>query len=71
MRSAWPLDMRMSQEGETAADLVNTESREELARILKDYGEEPFAWQIAGKIVEARETSPIETTLRRGPDRGK
>ena len=48
----------MSQEGETAADLVNTESREELARILRDYGEEPFAWQIAGKIVEARETAP-------------
>ena len=62
-RADAPLDMRMSQEGETAADLVNTESREELARILKDYGEEPFAWQIAGKIVEARETSPIETTL--------
>ena len=38
-------------------------SREELARILKDYGEEPFAWQIAGRIVEARETAPIETTL--------
>ena len=37
----------MSQEGETAADLVNSESREELARILRDYGEEPFAWQIA------------------------
>ena len=53
----------MSQEGETAADLVNTESREELARILRDYGEEPFAWQIAGKIVEARENAPIETTL--------
>ena len=62
-RADAPLDMRMSQEGETAADLVNTESREELARILKDYGEEPFAWQIAGKIVEAREASPIETTL--------
>jgi 16S rRNA (cytosine1402-N4)-methyltransferase len=62
-RADAPLDMRMSQEGETAADLVNTESREELARILKDYGEEPFAWQIAGKIVEARENSPIETTL--------
>ena len=62
-RADAPLDMRMSQEGETAADLVNTESREELARILKDYGEEPFAWQIAGKIVEARETAPIETTL--------
>ena len=58
-----PLDMRMSQQGETAADLVNTESREELARILRDYGEEPFAWQIAGRIVEARENSPIETTL--------
>ena len=62
-RADAPLDMRMSQEGETAADLVNTESREELARILRDYGEEPFAWQIAGKIVEARETAPIETTL--------
>ena len=58
-----PLDMRMSQQGETAADLVNTESREELARILRDYGEEPYAWQIAGKIVEARETAPILTTL--------
>ena len=57
------LDMRMSQQGETAADLVNTESREELARILRDYGEEPYAWQIAGKIVEARETAPVLTTL--------
>ena len=62
-RADAPLDMRMSQQGETAADLVNTESREELARILRDYGEEPFAWQIAGRIVEAREYSPIETTL--------
>ena len=62
-RADAPLDMRMSQEGETAADLVNSESREELARILRDYGEEPFAWQIAGRIVEARETVPIETTL--------
>ena len=58
-----PLDMRMSQQGETAADLVNTESREELARILRDYGEEPYAWQIAGKIVESREAAPILTTL--------
>ena len=62
-RADAPLDMRMSQEGETAADLVNSESREELTRILRDYGEEPFAWQIAGRIVEARETAPIETTL--------
>ena len=58
-----PLDMRMSQSGPTAADLVNTLDREELTRILRDYGEEPFAWQIAGKIVTARETKPITTTL--------
>ena len=62
-RADAPLDMRMSQQGETAADLVNTASREELARILRDYGEEPYAWQIAGHIVEVRETAPIETTL--------
>ena len=63
-RADAPLDMRMSTGAAvTAADLVNTQSREELARILRDYGEEPFAWQIAGKIVEARETAPIRTTL--------
>ena len=44
----------MSQQGPTAADLVNTLDREELTRILRDYGEEPYAWQIAGKIVAAR-----------------
>ena len=70
-RADAPLDMRMSQQGETAADLVNTESREELARILRDYGEEPFAWQIAGRIVEARENSPIETTLQLARHRGQ
>lgn len=58
-----PLDMRMSQEGETAADLIATRDREELTRILRDYGEEPYAWQIAGKIVAAREEHPIRTTL--------
>ena len=58
-----PLDMRMSQQGPTAADLVNTLDREELTRILRDYGEEPYAWQIAGKIVTAREKQPITTTL--------
>ena len=62
-RADAPLDMRMSQEGTTAADLVNTLDREELTRILRHYGEEPYAWQIAGRIVEAREESPIETTL--------
>ena len=58
-----PLDMRMSQSGPTAADLVNTASREELARILRDYGEEPYAWAIAGHIVRLRERQPILTTL--------
>lgn len=62
-RADAPLDMRMSQQGETAADLVNTASREELSRILRDYGEEPYAWQIAGRIVDLRETAPFETTL--------
>ena len=58
-----PLDMRMSQQGPTAADLVNTLPREELARVLREYGEEPYAWQIAGKIVRARAEAPIETTM--------
>ena len=53
----------MSQEGTSAADLVNTLPREELARILRDYGEEPYAWQIAGRIEEARAQAPIQTTL--------
>lgn len=58
-----PLDMRMSRTGPTAADLVNTLDREELARILRDYGEEPYAWQIAGKLVRARAQAPIQTTV--------
>ena len=62
-RADAPLDMRMSQSGPTAADLVNTLSREELTRILREYGEEPFAWAIAGKIEAAREKVPIQTTL--------
>ncbi len=58
-----PLDMRMSQQGPTAADLLNALPREEIARILREYGEEPYAWQIAGKIVQQREQTPITTTL--------
>ena len=58
-----PLDMRMSQSGQTAADLVAVLSREELTCILRDYGEEPYAWQIAGRIVKEREQKPILTTL--------
>ena len=56
------LDMGMSQSGPTAADLVAGMTREELARVLREYGEEPYAWQIAGKICHARESAPVETT---------
>jgi 16S rRNA (cytosine1402-N4)-methyltransferase len=59
-----PLDMRMSQSGPTAADLVNTLERQPLADLLREYGEEPYAWQIAGRIVEARQIAPIKTTGR-------
>ena len=62
-RADAPLDMRMSQSGATAADLVNSLDREELTRILRDYGEEPYAWQIAGKILQRRQEGPILTTL--------
>ena len=58
-----PLDMRMSQSGLTAAELVNTASLEELTNILRDYGEEKFAYKIALNIVKQREKSPIKTTL--------
>ena len=59
-----PLDMRMDQsEGLTAADVVNTWSRDELRRILLQYGEERYAGLIAAAIERYRETKPIETTL--------
>lgn len=57
-----PLDMRMSQEGQTAADLVNTLSPEELSRIFFEYGEEKFGRRIAEEIVKRRGVKPIETT---------
>ena len=59
---AAPLDMRMSKEGTSAAELVNSLSAEELCRVFRDYGEEKFAWKIAVNIVKAREDKPIETT---------
>lgn len=58
-----PLDMRMSQEGASAADLVNTLEYSELARIINNYGEEKFASSIAKNIVKARQEKRIETTL--------
>lgn len=59
-----PLDMRMSQSGKTAADLVNTLSYNELVHILFAYGEEKFAKNIARAIERERAVSPIETTAR-------
>ena len=58
-----PLDMRMSKEGTTAADLCNTLSEAELARIIRTYGEERYASSIARNIVKERNINPIETTL--------
>ena len=49
-----PLDMRMSQSGETAADFLNHADEGEIARVLKDYGEEPRARAVARAIVAAR-----------------
>lgn len=58
-----PLDMRMSQTGMTAADLVNNWPQEEITRILFTYGEESFARAIARNICQARQVQPITTTL--------
>jgi len=58
-----PLDMRLDQSQElTAADLVNTASEEELARIFRQYGEENRSRQIAWRIVRARARGPITRT---------
>lgn len=59
-----PLDMRMSQAGRSAADLVNEASEAELADILYLYGEERASRRIARAIVREREVAPITTTLR-------
>ncbi len=58
-----PLDMRMSQEGTTAADLCNTMSESQLADIFFRYGEEKFSRRIAAAIVRERDHTPITTTL--------
>ncbi|HVT43027.1 MAG TPA: 16S rRNA (cytosine(1402)-N(4))-methyltransferase RsmH [Thermoanaerobaculia bacterium] len=63
-RAEGPLDMRMSSEGVTAADLVNRLDEDEIARILREYGEEPMARRIARAIVGARSEEPITTTTR-------
>ena len=57
-----PLDMRMSQQGVSARDLVNGLSEQELADVIFRYGEDRNARRIARGIVEAREQQPLETT---------
>ncbi len=58
------LDMRMDQrQSLTAKDIVNDYSEKDLYRIIKDYGEDQFAKNIAKHIVKAREIKPIETTF--------
>ena len=58
-----PLDMRMDQrQSKTARDIVNGYSEQELYRIIRDYGEDKFAKNIAKHIVQERAEKPIETT---------
>ncbi len=62
MQDEAPLDMRMDRrQSLTAADILATYSEGELFRIIRDYGEEPFAKNIAKHIVRARSEKPIET----------
>ena len=58
-----PLDMRMSQSGKSAKDVVNTYSKNELYNVISRYGEEKFSDRVANAIVTARDKQPIETTL--------
>jgi 16S rRNA (cytosine1402-N4)-methyltransferase len=62
-RNDGPLDMRMDPEsGETAADLLDRLDEDELARIIREYGEERHAARVAHAIVEARRAGPVDTT---------
>lgn len=58
-----PLDMRMSQSGISAADIVNGYTEDRLAKIIFEYGEEKFSRKIAANIIKQREIKPVETTL--------
>ncbi|MGM0433385.1 MAG: 16S rRNA (cytosine(1402)-N(4))-methyltransferase RsmH [Pseudomonadota bacterium] len=58
-----PLDMRMDPDaGQSAADWLAHEDEKEIARVLRDYGEERFAKRIARRIVEARQEQPVTRT---------
>ncbi len=58
-----PLDMRMSQQGMTASEMINTYSQKELTRVFRDYAEEKFAPRIAAAIIREREKSEITGTV--------
>ena len=63
-----PLDMRMSKAGESAADFLNTADEVEIARVIKEYGEEPRARKVASAIVAARpltRTSELAVVVRK------
>ena len=57
-----PLDMRMGEEGQTAADFVNTASQEDLADVIWRYGEEPASRRIARAVIKARQDQPLQRT---------
>jgi 16S rRNA (cytosine1402-N4)-methyltransferase len=58
-----PLDMRMDPtQGQSAAQWLNSADEQDIARVLKEYGEERFAKRIARKIVETRAENPLQTT---------
>lgn len=61
-RQNGPLDMRMSETGESAADVVNTYSQDDLAALIYKYGEERHSRRLARAIVEARAAQPVTTT---------
>ena len=63
-RTEGPLDMRMGPDSTAASEIVNTFDEHELAKIIREWGEEPMAKRIARAIVQARVEAPIETTTR-------
>ncbi|MBK7184420.1 MAG: 16S rRNA (cytosine(1402)-N(4))-methyltransferase RsmH [Ignavibacteria bacterium] len=57
-----PLDMRFMPEGETAADILNSRTEPELAKIFRDFGDEPQAWRLAKAIAQRRQLARFATT---------
>lgn len=57
-----PLDMRFTPEGETAADILNRRTEPELAKIFREYGDEPQAWRLAKAVAQRRALAKLSTT---------